>query len=252
MHADVKEDAWKKPAGLLRDLGHDVQEVSFPTLDHVVSSYYVIATAEASANLARFDGVRYGHRDNARGQPRGHDHCLPNRGPRARGEAAHPPGHVRAALGLPGRVLPAGAEDPHRHPHGFREGIRGRRPGAHARLSRSALRAGQRRRGSLSPRSSPTSSPARPTLPGFPPCRSPRAWRTGLPIGMQFLAPRLCGGAAVRRLPAAGEGFPFTRCARFSGEGGARDVRLVPRPGSAHPASHAHEGILRVPRRLRR
>jgi aspartyl-tRNA(Asn)/glutamyl-tRNA(Gln) amidotransferase subunit A len=36
--------------------------MSFPTLDHVVSSYYVIATAEASANLARFDGVRYGHR----------------------------------------------------------------------------------------------------------------------------------------------------------------------------------------------
>jgi aspartyl-tRNA(Asn)/glutamyl-tRNA(Gln) amidotransferase subunit A len=61
MHADVKKTL-EKTRGLLRQLGHDVQDVSFPTLDHVVSSYYVIATAEASANLARFDGVRYGHR----------------------------------------------------------------------------------------------------------------------------------------------------------------------------------------------
>jgi len=61
MHAHVKKTL-EKTRGLLRELGHDVQEVSFPTLDHVVSSYYVIATAEASANLARFDGVRYGHR----------------------------------------------------------------------------------------------------------------------------------------------------------------------------------------------
>ncbi|MGA2642540.1 MAG: Asp-tRNA(Asn)/Glu-tRNA(Gln) amidotransferase subunit GatA [Spirochaetia bacterium] len=61
MHAHVKKTL-EKTRSLLRELGHDVQEVSFPTLDHVVSSYYVIATAEASANLARFDGVRYGHR----------------------------------------------------------------------------------------------------------------------------------------------------------------------------------------------
>jgi len=61
MHADVKKTLAATRQMLTR-LGHDVREVSFPTLDHVVSSYYVIATAEASANLARFDGVRYGHR----------------------------------------------------------------------------------------------------------------------------------------------------------------------------------------------
>jgi aspartyl-tRNA(Asn)/glutamyl-tRNA(Gln) amidotransferase subunit A len=61
MHADVKKTL-EATRTLLKKLGHDVREVSFPTLDHVVSSYYVIATAEASANLARFDGVRYGHR----------------------------------------------------------------------------------------------------------------------------------------------------------------------------------------------
>ncbi len=61
MHPDVKK-TFEATRALLKKLGHDVREVSFPTLDHVVSSYYVIATAEASANLARFDGVRYGHR----------------------------------------------------------------------------------------------------------------------------------------------------------------------------------------------
>jgi aspartyl-tRNA(Asn)/glutamyl-tRNA(Gln) amidotransferase subunit A len=61
MHPDVKKTL-EKTRVMLRGLGHEVQDVSFPTLDHVVSSYYVIATAEASANLARYDGVRYGHR----------------------------------------------------------------------------------------------------------------------------------------------------------------------------------------------
>jgi aspartyl-tRNA(Asn)/glutamyl-tRNA(Gln) amidotransferase subunit A len=46
----------------LAGLGHAVSEVSLPTLEHVVAAYYVIATAEASANLARFDGIRYGRR----------------------------------------------------------------------------------------------------------------------------------------------------------------------------------------------
>jgi aspartyl-tRNA(Asn)/glutamyl-tRNA(Gln) amidotransferase subunit A len=61
MHADVKKTL-EATRRRLTELGHQVTEVSFPTLDHVVSAYYVIATAEASANLARFDGVRYGHR----------------------------------------------------------------------------------------------------------------------------------------------------------------------------------------------
>jgi len=61
LHPDVKK-TFDATRARLKEMGHDVQEVSFPTLDHVVSSYYVIATAEASANLARFDGVRYGHR----------------------------------------------------------------------------------------------------------------------------------------------------------------------------------------------
>ncbi|MDR3276399.1 MAG: aspartyl/glutamyl-tRNA amidotransferase subunit A [Treponema sp.] len=43
-------------------LGHRLEEVDIPALKYGVSAYYTIATAEASANLARFDGIRYGQR----------------------------------------------------------------------------------------------------------------------------------------------------------------------------------------------
>jgi aspartyl-tRNA(Asn)/glutamyl-tRNA(Gln) amidotransferase subunit A len=46
----------------LEKLGAEIVEISLPHTDYAVATYYIIATAEASANLARFDGVRYGAR----------------------------------------------------------------------------------------------------------------------------------------------------------------------------------------------
>jgi len=46
----------------LREMGHRVEEISFDLLDYIVPAYYILTTAEASSNLSRFDGVRYGHR----------------------------------------------------------------------------------------------------------------------------------------------------------------------------------------------
>jgi aspartyl-tRNA(Asn)/glutamyl-tRNA(Gln) amidotransferase subunit A len=43
----------------LKQLGCEVKDISLPATDYAIASYYVIATAEASSNLARFDGVRY-------------------------------------------------------------------------------------------------------------------------------------------------------------------------------------------------
>ena len=48
-----------------RALGAQVVDVSLPHTKYAIATYYIIATAEASANLARFDGVRYGFRDRA-------------------------------------------------------------------------------------------------------------------------------------------------------------------------------------------
>jgi aspartyl-tRNA(Asn)/glutamyl-tRNA(Gln) amidotransferase subunit A len=45
-------------------LGAEIVDVSLPHTDYAIATYYIVATAEASANLARFDGVRYGHRAN--------------------------------------------------------------------------------------------------------------------------------------------------------------------------------------------
>jgi aspartyl-tRNA(Asn)/glutamyl-tRNA(Gln) amidotransferase subunit A len=46
----------------LVNLGHEVQEISFPLLDYILPTYYILTTAEASSNLARYDGVKYGFR----------------------------------------------------------------------------------------------------------------------------------------------------------------------------------------------
>jgi len=52
----------------LDDEGHDVETVELEGLQHAVSAYYVLATSEASSNLARYDGVRYGAGPDERGR----------------------------------------------------------------------------------------------------------------------------------------------------------------------------------------
>ncbi|TXE10997.1 Asp-tRNA(Asn)/Glu-tRNA(Gln) amidotransferase subunit GatA [Algoriphagus aquimarinus] len=46
----------------LKSEGHEVEEVDFPLLDYILPTYYILTTAEASSNLSRFDGVKYGYR----------------------------------------------------------------------------------------------------------------------------------------------------------------------------------------------
>lgn len=46
----------------LKSEGHEVKEVDFPLLDYILPTYYILTTAEASSNLSRFDGVKYGYR----------------------------------------------------------------------------------------------------------------------------------------------------------------------------------------------
>jgi aspartyl-tRNA(Asn)/glutamyl-tRNA(Gln) amidotransferase subunit A len=57
--SEVRE-AWVQVLELLQSLGHTIVPISLPTTKHALSAYYVLAPAEASSNLAKYDGVRYG------------------------------------------------------------------------------------------------------------------------------------------------------------------------------------------------
>ena len=53
--------AWSVAISKLQSAGHTFQKISLPRTKEALSAYYVLATAEAASNLARYDGVRYGH-----------------------------------------------------------------------------------------------------------------------------------------------------------------------------------------------
>ena len=53
---------WQKGADWLRAQGAEIVEISLPFTKYALPAYYIVAPAEASSNLARYDGVRYGHR----------------------------------------------------------------------------------------------------------------------------------------------------------------------------------------------
>ncbi|RMF94068.1 MAG: Asp-tRNA(Asn)/Glu-tRNA(Gln) amidotransferase subunit GatA [Nitrospinota bacterium] len=58
---EVEEAVWRG-IKLLADLGASYEEISLPHTEYAVATYYILATAEASSNLARYDGVKYGYR----------------------------------------------------------------------------------------------------------------------------------------------------------------------------------------------
>jgi aspartyl-tRNA(Asn)/glutamyl-tRNA(Gln) amidotransferase subunit A len=62
MPAEI-EALWQQGIDWLRDAGAEIVEVSLPHTKYALPAYYIIAPAEASSNLARYDGVRYGQRE---------------------------------------------------------------------------------------------------------------------------------------------------------------------------------------------
>ena len=56
------DDLWKKGIDYLKDAGAIIKNISLPHTRYALPTYYIVAPAEASSNLARYDGVKYGHR----------------------------------------------------------------------------------------------------------------------------------------------------------------------------------------------
>src|SRR5690606_21504748 len=61
MPAEI-QSLWDQGVQWLRDAGAEIIEISLPHTKYALPAYYIIAPAEASSNLARYDGMRFGHR----------------------------------------------------------------------------------------------------------------------------------------------------------------------------------------------
>ncbi len=62
---DEVKDRIEEAAGRLEEAGAEIRDISLPSVDRMLAAYYIISPAEASSNLARYDGVQYGERKDA-------------------------------------------------------------------------------------------------------------------------------------------------------------------------------------------
>ena len=153
-------------------LGCEVVEVGLPNMRLSVPVYYVLAPAEASSNLARYDGVRYGYRTPRLPRPR-RDVRENARGRLRRGsEAPHPDRHLRAFARLLRRLLHPRAEAAPRDRAGLHARLRAVRRDHGADEPDDGFPPRRKSRGSRCRCICPTSTRSRSTSPGCPGCRS--------------------------------------------------------------------------------
>ena len=99
--------AFDQAIAALAERGATLVDIELPHSRHAIPVYYLIATAEASSNLARYDGVRYGMRAPGDTLIAMYEKT-PRLGVRRRSQTPHHAGHLRAQRGLLRRVLPEG------------------------------------------------------------------------------------------------------------------------------------------------
>ena len=196
--------AIEKGIAALKAAGCAIKPISLPHTKYAVPTYYLIATAEASANLARFDGVRYGYRSPAPATLSDMYTPLARRGLWRRGQAPHPARHLRALGRLLRRLLPQGAAGPppagrgipprlrrgrrHRHAHRAHARVQARRenrrparhvPGRHLHRHRQPRRHLRRHRALRHNLRRPARRHADPGAPARREHRLPRGARRG-------------------------------------------------------------------------
>ena len=182
----------------IEELGGSVERVSLATTEHGVATYYLIAPAECSSNLARFDGIRYGPRFEDAGDLLEQYEVTRGDRLRPRGEAAHHARHLRPGLGLLRRLLPAGAEGADADPARLRRRLRARGRAGLADLADDGLP--HRRAGGGPAGDVPLGRlhDPRPASPGCPRCRSPAGSPTGCPWGSSSPGPAFSENRLLR------------------------------------------------------
>jgi len=182
--------AVREATAALERAGAKLREVSLPHSEHAVATYYLIATAEASSNLARYDGVRYGHRaPGAR--------SLSEMYRKTRSEGFGPEVKRRIVLGT--YVLSAGYYDAYYRKaqqvrtlirRDFDAAFRGCDLIATPTMPETAFRLGERTEDPLRMYLSDVYTVSA-NLAGLPGVSLPCGFSSGLPVGLQLLAPPL-------------------------------------------------------------
>jgi aspartyl-tRNA(Asn)/glutamyl-tRNA(Gln) amidotransferase subunit A len=186
----------------LERAGAKTREVSLPHARHAIATYYLVANAEASSNLARFDGVRYGHR------ARADELCEMYRRTRSEGFGAE----VKRRILLGTYVLSAGYYDAYYRKalqvrtllrRDFEEAFRGCDVIATPTAPEAAFRLGEKSGDPLRMYLSDVYTVSA-NLAGLPGISTPCGFTAGLPVGLQILGPPL-GEAAILRVADAFE-----------------------------------------------
>ena len=217
----------------VESLGGTLVPVELPHAHYGLATYYLIAPAECSANLARFDGIRYGRRALGTRRSARALRAHARRGLRPRGQAPHHARHLRAVIGLLRRLLragPAGA-DPDRR------GLRRRRSRevdvmASPTSPTVAFRLGERTADPLSMYLSDVCTiPV--SLAGLPSLSIPCGLSDGLPVGLQLAGPAFSARTACSRSRTR---WRPRSASRRSRRGWAHEQRRV---GSGHRRSRS-------------
>ena len=184
-------EAYEEATASLRAVGYEISEIHIPHLDFAVPAYYTIATAEASANLARYNGVRYGHRPVYSENP---EELVQ----KSRDEGFGPEVKMRILLGT--YVLRSGFQDQfYLRAQRIRTALVRDMDGIFSKVDALMLpvfptQAFRKGAGGLDAFQQKVADKFTTTanLTGLPALAVPRAVRGGLPSGVQFMAPAFC------------------------------------------------------------